>query len=278
MTGSRLTDIVKKEWNNWASFKNTFSFWLGEIDKYKKPIMIAEFGCDETTAEETSIKKPRWLSDAIETISHDSRIKAFMYFNISKEEYSEGKHWTSHWPLTGRSMDAYREAMKKHDALFRNGIFTGDRIVPGPRTNMAAPVKKPATASSNPNAAYITDASGTLFNWNGGNAIYNDGIWKFVAEDAKDAGFHIDLTPVKVSGSKKLKFSISGNGPQGGYPRLEMQVFDGDKKIALIINGISSSGKEFSVDLPDLKNATKLLFIMAGKSSCDVRIKNLRIE
>jgi hypothetical protein len=289
-----LSGYCSTDWSKWVSFKDSFSFWLDEISNYGKPIMIAEFGCDANDSNEADIKKPRWIRDAIDAIAGDKRINAFVYFNISRIEAGEDRQWA----LSGRSLKAYRQAMKRHDELFRNGILVGDRIESQARTNTVKAGNISAAARSNRNAVYITDSDGKFYGWNGGNAVYKDGTWRFFAIESSYPGFHIDNPggnkPIELSGKKYLKFGIKGlyeaSYEDSSSPILfespperssfEVQVFEGDDMTKFPISSFDNKDfKEFSFDLGGQKKITKILFIMVtGSGSCDIQIKDFRIE
>jgi hypothetical protein len=251
---------------------------LDEIGKYGKPIMIGEYGCDANDAGENKIEKPKWIRDAVDAIVNDRRIKAFIYFNISKMEGNQQKDWA----LKGESLEAYNAALKKYDELFKSGIFIGDKIEG--KTNKqiktnAEPIR------SNKNATYFTDTCGKVYCWNGGNAIYSSGVWRFAASNAGYPGFHIDNPggnkKIQLSKKGSLKLSVKGTYKSDvGNSNFQVQVFEGENKTTFYIDDLDDKNfKEYTFDLGEQKNITKILFIMiSGKGTCDIQIKDFRIE
>lgn len=107
--------------NAWRSFESLFRMNLDRLAAFKKPIMIGEFGCDSNDDNDRKVRKPKFLTEAINNMAKDGRIKAFVYFDWNKNEGGQDKAWAIDTP---ESQKAYREALNKHEAMFRGGILT----------------------------------------------------------------------------------------------------------------------------------------------------------
>jgi beta-mannanase len=84
----------------WKSFEGIYDGFIAGLDAINKdkPLIIGEFACNEAGG-----NKAEWILDAFEKIrTKYTRIKAFVWFNISKE---------AKWPL--QSSPESREAFKK---------------------------------------------------------------------------------------------------------------------------------------------------------------------
>lgn len=71
-----------REWSRWMSFHEIFDMCYNDvITRLRKPVMISEFGTTSRGGD-----KSAWIIDALKTIKGMKEVKAFVLFNVDKEE------------------------------------------------------------------------------------------------------------------------------------------------------------------------------------------------
>jgi len=85
---------------SWRSVEQLFLSSVSDLELLGKPVMIGETACDANSAVDEQTNKPDWLYKGItwicnrkKTGSSDNLIKAYVYFNKTKEENGETKQW-----------------------------------------------------------------------------------------------------------------------------------------------------------------------------------------
>ncbi len=70
-------------WHEWTSYSNVFERTLQAAQAWGKPLMISEVGCADGP------RKPEWIKDFLASVSADSRVSGFIYFNHDKRREGE---------------------------------------------------------------------------------------------------------------------------------------------------------------------------------------------
>jgi len=85
---------------SWKSIEQLFLSAVSDLELLGKPVMIGETACDANSTVDEQTNKPDWLYGGISWIcnhkktgSSDNLIKAYVYFNKTKEENGKTKQW-----------------------------------------------------------------------------------------------------------------------------------------------------------------------------------------
>ena len=69
-------------WSKWWTFKDIFGNYYKDLARYKKPIMITEFGCLSTGG-----SRSKWFYDAMDSIPQKyPAIKSVVFFHYSEDK------------------------------------------------------------------------------------------------------------------------------------------------------------------------------------------------
>ncbi|OGC36026.1 hypothetical protein A2311_02230 [candidate division WOR-1 bacterium RIFOXYB2_FULL_48_7] len=276
--------------NDWRSCSQLFDAAIRDLEQFHKPIMIGEFGSDANTPADKTERKPEWIRECI-SYAERKGIKAFVYFNVSKDEGGEKKAWALDTP---EAKAAYGGAVRDRQATFGETIQT----TCGPLTVTARPEATPIAATPLPTAMLTPPAAGAImldpirqgsFSFNGGSVITDHGVTRFSAISARDPGFGVTVNRSDLEG-KTLKFEASGLiTKEGGWARLAVQVFsydDPDSTPSIVFDPITvtpaspeSLPVTYEISLTGLTSVKKVQFILiTDQGTCEVDISNIRFE
>jgi hypothetical protein len=238
--------------------------------------MVGEFGCDENDQVDQIVRKPKFLSGSLEAIAADPRIKAFVYFDINKDEGGAPKEWAIESP---ESRKAYAEAIGKYKALFVRDIqtTTGTVEYKAPTISINAPVKK--TTGGKPLYGLVSNPGQCGFNGANGNVAEASII--LCAKDAKDPGLSVEFkSPLKGHlvftykgtvlddfGGNSFTIIFYKQGPSGDWTK------DVQLKQELITP--SNIAQETSVNIP--QGTDKINIMLVGKGNMNIELTNVRI-
>ncbi len=100
-----------KSWSRWMNFKDIFEERYKEIvSRLKKPVIITEFSSTSSGGD-----KSVWIKEALTAIKRMKEIKAFVLFNVDKEN-----DWS--FPLSEDSGEEFRKQLKGD--YFKDRNFT----------------------------------------------------------------------------------------------------------------------------------------------------------
>jgi Glycosyl hydrolase family 26 len=249
--------------SQWRSFKELFDSSLDELQQFNKPIMVGEFGCDENNNTDKTVRKPQFLSGSLEAIASEKRIKAFVYFDINKEEGGAPKEWAIESP---ESRKAYAEAVEKYKALFVKDIQTENGVVEYKAT--ATSVGKPFNE--------VVSSQGSF---NGADGSISGTCIKLNATNASDPGLSIELKS-SIKGHLALNYrgTVSGGYNAGAFTIIFIKKGpDWTKDVQLDKRSIvpSSAAKEASIEIP--QGTDKISIMLVGKGSIYIELSNVRI-
>jgi len=273
--GDEYVDWVALNGYNWEggkSWEDIFGSDLTVLEKYRKSIMIGE------TASGTD--DPSLITQLVDYVAGDKRIKAYVYFDINKE-----KPWAIDKP---GEIEAYYEAMKKHHSLFLRSIQAincDDKKISGKKSGSVQPSAESAILPSVEISGDlpISRIYGGKFDFNSGNLVRTADGFKFNADHAKDAGCGILCDNADINRRNTLEFKIKGEMTRhADYAKLVFYVYsdeDSDNKATIIsdIEGLSTEFTTIRVDLEGKINKVKKIqfMLISDNGSCEVEIKDI---
>ena len=103
LDGYNFGDSHSKE-HSWQSYGEIFGKSIEKMGKWKKPLIISEIGCAEGP------RKAQWMTDFLKSVSSDSRVEGFVYFNHFDPNKGEPNWLLNSDPKTLR---IFKEAIEK---------------------------------------------------------------------------------------------------------------------------------------------------------------------